>query len=99
VFFAVVGLAFGLKRFRLGIIALLLLAVATGAYEWARYGSRASENPYLRISEWRPLWTVATPLGWALLMWLVRPDWDKGNDLPQLGEASPEHQSQLVRHG
>jgi hypothetical protein len=64
----VVAVWSGGKAFRLAPVPLFALDVALGIREWIAEVPRPSENPYLRISPWRPLWTVALPVAWILLI-------------------------------
>ena len=58
------------KELRYGVTFLLAVGAAFGVEDWISRWPRASENPYLAVSLWRPLWTVAVPLFWiaALLL-------------------------------
>ncbi len=61
-------------RMRLACLGLLALAAACGVAEWLFLGGpRASTNPYLRISSWRPVWTVLVPLVWLGILYRTRP--------------------------
>jgi hypothetical protein len=73
IFFAVVGLALGIPRARFVVVAMCLLQVAMGSYDWVTAGARWSSNPYLRVSVWRPAWTVFIPLAWVVVILLFRP--------------------------
>jgi hypothetical protein len=55
---------------RFSIVPMLLLQATLGLYDWIQRGARVSDNPYHRISPWRPIWTMAVPLVWVfLLVW------------------------------
>lgn len=54
-------------------IPFLSLQIAFGLRDWISLGPRASENPYLHVSEWRPLWTVAIPLFWITVIAITKP--------------------------
>lgn len=62
------------QRMRLACSALLSVGVVLGLAEWAYSGgARPSDNPYLRISSWRPIWTVLVPLLWITVLSGTRP--------------------------
>jgi hypothetical protein len=69
-FFAVVALWSERKPFRWVVLAMLVLEVLFGTHEWLTVWPRASENPWLRVSLWRPLWTLALPLAWIAILLL-----------------------------
>ena len=73
-FFVVLGLWSGIRRIRFAPVALLMLQVGWGAWEWVSLGSHESDNPYLRVSAWRPVWAVAVPLAWAILIATTAPN-------------------------
>lgn len=50
------------------------MQVALGLLSWFGLGgARPSPNAFLRISPWRPLWTIALPLVWVALLLAVKP--------------------------
>ena len=73
-YFAIFALLTGNARARNAVFIFPIMQIAFGVAGWVgEGGSRASDNPYLRISEWRPLWTVALPLAWLALLATVKP--------------------------
>jgi hypothetical protein len=71
---SVFGLWSGNARGRSVVLRLLALQAIFGVGEWFWFGgARASSNPYLRISAWRPVWTVGIPLAWVAVLALTRP--------------------------
>ncbi len=61
-------------RMRLACLGLLALAAAWALAEWLFSGGpHASDNPYLRISSWRPVWTVLVPVTWLAILYRTRP--------------------------
>ena len=73
-YFAFSALLTGNARMRKSVLIFPAMQVAFGIVSWmAQGGPRASDNPYLRISEWRPLWTIALPLVWLVLLAFVKP--------------------------
>jgi hypothetical protein len=94
IFFAVVALWSGSRPFRRGVMAMLALQVLFGLEEWIRRWPHPSANPYLHISTWRPLWTVATPLAWAAMLLLGerRPAPREGREAAEQADAADEAQ-------
>jgi hypothetical protein len=73
-YFAFSALLTGNTRARSAVLIFPVMQVAFGIVSWiGQGGPRASDNPYLRISEWRPLWTIALPLVWLALLATVKP--------------------------
>jgi len=73
-YFASSALLTGNTRARSAVLIFPVMQVAFGIVSWiGQGGARASDNPYLRISEWRPLWTIGVPLVWLVLLAPVRP--------------------------
>lgn len=73
-YFAFSALSSGNTRARSAVLMLMVMQAAFGMVSWiALGGPRASDNPYLRISEWRPLWTIALPLVWLALLATMKP--------------------------
>jgi hypothetical protein len=92
IFFAVVALWSGSRPFRRGVMAMLALQVLFGLEEWVRRWPHPSANPYLHISTWRPLWTVATPLAWAAMLLLGerKPTPREGRETAEQGVEADE---------
>jgi hypothetical protein len=68
ILFAVLALLSDRRVIRFGVVALLGLPVVFGLVEWYWEWPRASWNPYLAISMWRPVWTIAVPLFWIAVL-------------------------------
>ena len=73
VFFAILALLKPDRRIRNTILLFPLLQLAFGLVEWLIQGARASENPYLRISAWRPVWSVLAPALWLAMLSFLQP--------------------------
>jgi hypothetical protein len=56
------------KIHRLGVLGLLILSVIRGLVEMKYYNNTYVDNPYLFISQWRPVWTIVIPLIWMVLL-------------------------------
>jgi len=64
-------------RMRRGCLVILVVGACTGLAEsLTPGGARISDNPYLRVSAWRPLWTVLVPLLWIGALHWTRPGRD-----------------------
>ena len=77
--------------------ALLTLQVLFGVVEWLQRWPRASENPYLRVEVWRPVWTVAIPLFWIAI--LLVGERNRQHDGPEGGTVAsgpPNSQMQVT---
>lgn len=57
-------------RLRLGLVAPLLVYLVFGVVQNALPRGEDFGNPYLQVSPWRPLWTVALPALWILALTL-----------------------------
>jgi hypothetical protein len=64
-------LAFGKPAWRWAAVAMLVFQATMGIHDWLHRGAREHWNPYLRISPLRPLWSVALPVTWALVLAMV----------------------------
>ena len=53
---------------RFGIIAPLVLQIIFGLLMMAMSPAKNFGNPYLTVSPWRPVWTVAIPALWIALL-------------------------------
>jgi len=58
-------------RLRLGIVGPLLVYVVFGVIEYALPRGQDFGNPYLQVSPWRPVWTVALPAIWSIVLLLA----------------------------
>ncbi len=47
---------------------LLLLGASFGVFSYLMRPRVNFHNPYLTVSPWQPLWTVALPLAWAVIL-------------------------------
>lgn len=56
------------KVHRLGVLGLLILSVIRGLMDMKYYNNVYVDNPYLFISQWRPVWTIIIPLVWMVLL-------------------------------
>jgi hypothetical protein len=56
---------------RQGIIGSLVLYLVLGVIDYFSPRQPDFGNPYLIYSPWRPVWTVAIPLAWILLLVLA----------------------------
>jgi hypothetical protein len=65
-------------RHRLGMVAPLLIYMVSGLVEYALPRGQDFGNPYLQVSPWRPLWTIALPMFWSLLLLLSPVFRDRG---------------------
>ena len=75
-FFWIYMLIFGRNRERMGsrwgLVGPLLVCVVFGVVEYARRSHGPDfNNPYLRVSVWQPLWTVALPALWTAVLLLA----------------------------
>jgi len=73
--FWVFYLIFGSDRryiMRLALVAPLLIFIFMGVVQYAFPIGETFDNPYLRISPWRPVWTIVLPAIWIALL-LVAP--------------------------
>ncbi len=52
----------------LGILGILVLGAVFGVIGFIQRPSMDYGNPWLTVSPWRPLWTVALPLAWCALL-------------------------------
>jgi MFS family permease len=56
-------------RGRIWLLVYLAFSAVWGGLEfWSDFGERDFENPYLRLSPYRPIWTVAIPLVWLVVL-------------------------------
>jgi hypothetical protein len=56
-------------RGRICLLVLLgLWAIGHAIEFWSKFGRQDFDNPYLRVSPYRPIWTVAVPLVWLLVL-------------------------------
>jgi hypothetical protein len=82
IYFAFSALSTGDTRARSAVLIFPAMQVVYGIGTWlGQGGARASDNPYLRISEWRPVWTIALPLVWLVLLATVKPRSAEAADL------------------
>jgi hypothetical protein len=59
----------GLKRYLLFSSGVLFLFAVFGAASFAYFRELADDgNPWLRVSPWRPVWTVIVPMLWAVAL-------------------------------
>jgi len=64
----------GNARNRTAVLLFPAMQGAFGVLAWfGMGGARVSPNPYLRVSPWRPLWTIALPLAWLALLMAFKP--------------------------
>ncbi len=56
------------RVFHVAILGFLLLGAAFGAFEFLNRSRETWGNPWLTVSVWRPIWTVALPLVWCGLL-------------------------------
>jgi hypothetical protein len=64
----------GNARERNSVLLMPAIQAVFGVISWfGMGGARASENPFLQISSWRPLWTIALPLVWLALLVAFKP--------------------------
>jgi hypothetical protein len=66
--FALVYKQSPLLGLRLGIIAPLALQIIFGLMVMAKTSANNFGNPYLTVSPWQPVWTVAIPALWIALL-------------------------------
>ena len=55
---------------RWAIVGTLAVGAAIGLFEYNARPREAFGNPWLTVSPWQPLWTVALPLLWCCLLFL-----------------------------
>jgi hypothetical protein len=73
-YFGFSALQTGNARNRTSVLLFPAMQAAFGVVAWfGMGGARVSPNPYLRISPWRPLWTIALPLVWLALLVAFKP--------------------------
>ena len=53
---------------RFGIIAPLALQIIFGLFIQATHSVNSFNNPYLTVSPWQPVWTVAIPALWIAIL-------------------------------
>jgi hypothetical protein len=56
------------RRMRLGIVAILLVKMLGDLCAYTNRYPASSDNPYLIISPWRPLWIVVLPAIWIAIL-------------------------------
>jgi hypothetical protein len=79
----------GNARDRNAVLLMPGVQAAFGVIHWfGMGGARASEIPFLQISAWRPLWTIALPLVWIALLVTFK---------PRSTEAAPVATTQAIR--
>ena len=66
--FALIYMKSPLWVLRFGIIAPLVLQIIFGLLMMAMSPAKNFGNPYLTVSPWRPVWTVAIPALWIALL-------------------------------
>jgi len=72
-FFFILGLARNAFRVRNLLLLMLISIVIFGAISFiGSNGAYYSSNPYLRVSQWRPIWTMAIPAFWILVLFSPR---------------------------
>jgi hypothetical protein len=97
IFFVVVALWSGSSPFRRGVLALLTLQVFFGVVEWFLIWPHVSENPYLRVEVWRPVWTVAIPLFWIAILLVGERNRQRGEvEGSNMASGPPNNQMQLT---
>jgi hypothetical protein len=52
------------SRIRIAVIALLLFYALFSVYDLITNGHPISDNPYVTVSQWRPIWTIVIPMFW-----------------------------------
>jgi hypothetical protein len=73
-YFAVSALSTGNARARSAVLIFPAMQVVFGIVSYVGEGGpRASDNPYIQVSVWRPLWTIALPLVWLALLATIKP--------------------------
>ena len=73
-YFGFSALQTGNARNRTAVLLFPAMQAAFGVLAWfGMGGARVSPNPYLRVSPWRPLWTIALPLAWLALLMAFKP--------------------------
>ena len=73
-YFAFSALSTGSARDRGSVLLMPSAQVLFGLISWfGMGGARVSEIPYLQVSAWRPLWTIALPLAWLALLMAFKP--------------------------
>lgn len=73
-YFGFSALLTGNARNRTAVLLFPAMQAAFGVLAWfGMGGARVSTNPYLRISAWRPLWTIVVPLIWLALLLAFKP--------------------------
>jgi hypothetical protein len=64
----------GNARERNWVLLMPAFQAVFGVISWfGMGGARASENPFIQVSAWRPLWTIALPLVWLALLIAFKP--------------------------
>jgi hypothetical protein len=72
-FFFILGLARNAFRIRNILILMLIFIILFGIYSFTESnGAYYSPNPYLSVSQWRPIWTMAIPALWILVLFSPR---------------------------
>ena len=57
------------RRMRLPLLGSLLMGIWSG-YSFYQLRGQDFGNPYLRVSRWQPIWTMAIPAMWAVIILL-----------------------------
>ena len=60
------------EALRLGVVGPLLVQIVFGLVDLSRSGRENYGNPYLTVSPWRPVWTMAVPAIWVLVLYSPR---------------------------
>jgi hypothetical protein len=55
-------------RLRIGVLAPLALQMLFGWQEMSKAPTLNLNNPFLTVSPWRPIWTIALPAMWMVVM-------------------------------
>jgi hypothetical protein len=64
----------GNARDRNWVVLMPAVQVSLGVISWfGMGGAQASDIPFLQVSPWRPLWTIALPLVWIALLRAFKP--------------------------
>ena len=53
-----------------GLLSVHVIYIIYGTVQFlTRFGRENFGNPYLTVSAWQPIWTMAIPVAWCLVFW------------------------------
>ena len=81
------------RRYLTGTCLTMAIGVAFGVVDfWMFHTLQSDSSPWLRYHPLRPLWTIALPLAWGVVLW-------KERTRIKRGPAEPSTDPRLTRNG